>query len=100
MASTGHIKPEATIIMAAEKHPDLVLPMSDLLWKAVTMIFPSPRNAMFIHAMESAKKMIEDEIIDTSSMWTQAYDRDTEVKLAFDDGLNRPKGYQRGYIQW
>lgn len=99
-SNTDHINPEATIIMAAEKHPDLVLPMADLLWKAVTMIFPSPRNAMFIHAMESARKMVEEEIIDTSSMWTQEYDRNTELQQAFEDGLNRPAGYSRGYIRW
>lgn len=100
MAQTGHIKPEATIILAAEKHPEMILPMSDLLWKAVSIIFPSPRNRTFIHAMETAVDMIEDGIIDTSSMWTQGYDRNTEVKAAFEDGLNRKEGYSRGYIVW
>lgn len=100
MATTDHIDPQATIILAAEKHPELVLPMSDLLWKATTILFPSPRNEMFVHAMLTAVSMIEEGIIDTESMWTKAYDRDTEVKAAFEDGLNRPEGYQRGYIQW
>ena len=98
--NTDHILPEATIILAAEKHPELVLPMGDLLWKAVTIIFPSPRNRAFLGAMAMASDMIEDEVIDPSSMWTKAYDRDTEVKQAFEDGLNRPEGYQRGYIRW
>jgi D-arabinose 1-dehydrogenase-like Zn-dependent alcohol dehydrogenase len=100
LATTDHIDPQATIILAAEKHPELVLPMSGLLWKATTILFPSPRNEMFVHAMMTAVVMIEEGIIDTSSMWTQAYDRNTEVKAAFEDGLNRPEGYQRGYIQW
>ena len=97
---TAHINAEATYILAAEKHPELVMPVGDLLWKAVTMLFPSPRNNAFYGAMLSSVNMIEEGIIDTESMWTQAYDRDTEVKVAFEDGLNRPKGYQRGYIEW
>jgi len=95
-----HINSEATIILAAEKHPEMILPMSVLLWNAVSILFPSPRNATFIHAMATAVDMIEDNVIDTSTMWTKAYDRDTGVKQAFEDGLNRPEGYQRGYIQW
>ena len=100
LTQTGHIKEEAFIILAAEKHPELILPMSELLWKAVTITFPSPRNRAFIHAMENAAIMIEEGIIDTSSMWTQGYDRNTEVKDAFEDGLNRKEGYSRGYIRW
>lgn len=100
MASADHINSEATIILAAEKHPEMILPMSDLLWKAVNIIFPSPRNATFIHAMTSAAEMVEDGIIDTASMWTKGYDRETEVKAAFEDGLNRTAGYSRGYIRW
>lgn len=95
-----HINPEAMLILAAEKHPEMILPMSDLLWKAVSILFPSPRNGAFIHAMETSVDMIETGVIDTSTMWTKAYDRDTGVKQAFEDGLNRPEGYQRGYIQW
>lgn len=95
-----HINPEATIILAAEKHPEMILPMSELLWKATTIVFPSPRNEMFVHAMLTAVHMIEEGVIDTSSMWTQGYDRNTEVKDAFEDGLNRKEGYQRGYIKW
>lgn len=100
MISTDHINPEATIILAAEKHPEMILPMGDLLWKAVSILFPSPHNATFIHAMREAVEMIEDGTIDSQSMWTQEYDRDREVKLAFEDGVNRPEGYQRGYIKW
>ena len=100
MADTGHIAEEALIILAAEKHPAMVLPMSDLLWKAVTIDFPSPRNRTFFHAMETSVDMIEAGVIDTSTMWTKEYDRETEVKQAFEDGLNRIEGYQRGYIRW
>lgn len=96
----GHIRPEATIILAAEKHPAMVLPMSNLLWKATSILFPSPRNRTFIYAMKTAVDMIEEGVIDSSSMWTRGYDRETEVKVAFEDGLNRTEGYSRGYIVW
>ena len=94
------INDEAIIVLAAEKHPAAILPMSKLLWKAVTIIFPSPRNANFIEAMKLAVDLIDNGIIDTESMWTQEYKRDTEVKAAFEDGLNRTRGYSRGYIRW
>ncbi len=100
MKETGHIEEEAFIILAAEKNPELILPMADLLWKAVTVCFPSPRNKAFIHAMEISVELVEKGIIDTASMWTQGYDRNTEVKDAFEDGLNRKEGYSRGYIRW
>lgn len=98
--SLDHVANEATVIMAAEKHPAMILPMDKLLWRAVTMLFPSPRNNAFYGAMLTSVSMIEEGIIDTESMWTKAYDRETSVRDAFEEGLNRPKGYQRGYIEW
>ncbi len=50
--------------------------------------------------METSVDMISSGVIDTSTMWTKEYDRETEVKQAFEDGLNRVEGYQRGYIRW
>jgi len=98
--SLDHIADCATIILAAEKHPAFVLPMGPLLWKSAQILMPSPRSELFIDAMEEAVCNIADGIIDPSSMWTRGYDRETEVKAAFEDGLNRTEGYQRGYIRW
>lgn len=90
----------ATIILAAEKHPNAVLPMQDLLWKAAKIIFPSPRNNGFIDSMEMAVELIRENVIKTEPLWTHVYDRDTEVKKAFKEGLNRTEGYSRGFIRW
>lgn len=88
------------IVMASEKKPSPRWPMQELLWKSATVAFPSPRSENFIHAMRKAHDLIHYETLDTSKMWTQGYDRDTEVKQAFEDGLNRQEGYSRGYIRW
>jgi len=95
-----HISDGGLIVMASEKKPNVALPIQDLLWKSATIAFPSPRSDNFIHAMGNAVDLIQYDNIDVSGLWTQGYDRDTEVKKAFEDGLNRPEGYSRGYIRW
>jgi NADPH:quinone reductase-like Zn-dependent oxidoreductase len=90
----------ATIVLAAEKHPNAVTSFGNFLWNAVNVKFPSPRNAYFINAMGLAVQLIKAGDLDTASMWTKAYDRETEIKLAFKEGIERPAGYSRGYIEW
>ena len=70
------------------------------LWKAVTTIKPSPRTPNFINAMYQARYMIENGKLEVDSFWTKGYNRTTEWKQAFEDGVNRPEGYSRGYIKW
>ena len=70
------------------------------LWKAVTTIKPSPRNPQFIDCMHMAKYWIEKGYLEVDSFWTKCYNRTTEWQQAFADGVNRPKGYSRGYIKW
>lgn len=90
----------ATIVMAAEKHPAVNTTFAQFLWNAVNIKFPSPRNETFYNCMERAVHYIRGGIINVDSLWSTAYDRETEVKLAFDEGLNKPAGYSRGYIKW
>ena len=70
------------------------------LWKAVTTIKPSPRNAQFIECMYFAKHWIENGYLEVDSFWTRCYNRNTEWQQAFADGMDRPNGYSRGYIKW
>jgi D-arabinose 1-dehydrogenase-like Zn-dependent alcohol dehydrogenase len=70
------------------------------LWKAVTTIKPSPRTNGFIDAMQQACWLIENGELSVDSFWTKAYNRTTEWQQAFEDGVNRPNGYSRGYIKW
>lgn len=69
-------------------------------WKAATISLPSPRSKGFYNAMCAAGEYIEYGDIDVSWLWTRGYDRQTDFKKAFEDGLNRPAGYIRGYIKW
>jgi threonine dehydrogenase-like Zn-dependent dehydrogenase len=70
------------------------------LWKAVTTIKPSPRNPNFHQCMKDAVWMIENGYLDVDSFWTRSYNRNTEWQQAFEDGVDRPNGYSRGYIKW
>lgn len=70
------------------------------LWKAVTTIKPSPRNANFHQCMKDAVWMIENGYLEVDSFWTRCYNRNIEWQQAFADGVDRPNGYSRGYIKW
>lgn len=89
---------EALVVMGVEK--EITTSFSNLLWKACTIVFPSPRTSMFYNAMHVANAMVSEGILDTDSFWTEAYNRDAEWEKAFEDGNNRPEGYSRGYIVW
>lgn len=92
------LKNEALVVFAAQKevHTDF----SKLLWKACTMIFPSPRTNKFYRCMKDAEQWIRNGDINIDSFWTKGYNRDTEWQQAFADANNRPAGYSRGYIYW
>jgi threonine dehydrogenase-like Zn-dependent dehydrogenase len=70
------------------------------LWKAITTIKPSPRNANFHQCMKDAVWMIENGYLEVDSFWTRGYNRNIEWQEAFADGKDRPNGYSRGYIKW
>jgi D-arabinose 1-dehydrogenase-like Zn-dependent alcohol dehydrogenase len=70
------------------------------LWKAVTTVKPSPRNPEFIDCMHFAKHWIENGYLEVDSFWSKAYNRNTDWQRAFEEGVNRPENYSRGYIIW
>lgn len=88
----------ALVIFGVQK--EMTTDFSNLLWKACTMIFPSPRNPEFIDCMVAAKNWIKTGKLNVDNFWTKSYNRDTEWQQAFEDGVNRPSGYSRGYIKW
>lgn len=98
--SVHHLKDAGMLIVAAEKKPNVAYPISELLWKSAKVIYPSPRSEHFFEVMCEAVSMVDSQIVDVSDLWTKAYDRETEIKQAFEDGLNRKEGYSRGYIKW
>lgn len=73
---------------------------SNLLWKACTMIFTSPRSETFYYSMKNAAYWIQRGDIVVDYFWTKGYNRDSEWSLAFSEGLNRTTDYSRGYIYW
>jgi threonine dehydrogenase-like Zn-dependent dehydrogenase len=89
---------QALVIFGAQKK--VTTDFSNLLWKACTMIFPSPRNPDFIYSMKRAEYWITSGQLVVDKFWTKCYNRNTEWKQAFADGRDRPNGYSRGYIKW
>jgi hypothetical protein len=91
---------EALLILAAEKTESVRTNFAHLLWNAVTVGFPSPRNKKFIECMREAVDFISTGKLDVSNFWTKGYSRSTEWRDAFADATNRTNGYARGYIDW
>ena len=89
---------EALVVFGVEKQ--ITTSFSSLLWKACTMIFPSPRTDKFYQCMKDAAYWIENGDLIVDNFWTKGYNRDTEWQQAFADGANRPENYSRGYIIW
>lgn len=92
------VRTGALIVLGAQK--TITTDFSGLLWKACTMIFPSPRTEGFLQCMTDAEKWITNGDIQVDSFWTTCYNRTTQWQDAFADGAARPPGYSRGYIKW
>jgi D-arabinose 1-dehydrogenase-like Zn-dependent alcohol dehydrogenase len=86
----------ALVVFGAQKQVNT--DFGTLLWKACTMIFPSPRTEGFYQCMVDAEHWVTNGDVD--SFWTKCYNRTTEWQQAFADGKDRPSGYSRGYIKW
>lgn len=98
--NTDCINENAVIIMATEKPAGIDTTLANMLWKAVTMIFPSPRAPTFYEAMVLSKTWIADGSLTVDNFWDRSYNRTTEWQQAFEDANNRTGDYGRGYIQW
>jgi D-arabinose 1-dehydrogenase-like Zn-dependent alcohol dehydrogenase len=92
------VRENALVVLGSQK--TVTTDFSALLWKACTMIFPSPRTPEFIQCMKYAEKWITNGDINVDSFWTTCYNRSTEWQNAFADGVDRPLNYSRGYIKW
>jgi hypothetical protein len=95
-----NVAENALIIMAAEKSTGILTSFSSWLWKNVTMHFPSPRASTFIQAMNLAVTWTEFGKLNLDNIWTRGYNRTNEWQQAFSDAVDRPEGYNRGYIEW
>lgn len=86
------------VVFGAQK--SVTTDFSNLLWKACTMIFPSPRNSSFYHWMIHAVQDIQNGDLDIDRFWTRAYNRNTEWQQAFQDSNQRALGFGRAYLEW
>ena len=98
--NTDCINENAIIIMATEKPEGIDTTLANMLWKAVTIIFPSPRAPTFYEAMICARNWQLDGKLVLDNFWDRSYNRTTEWQQAFEDANNRTGNYGRGYIQW
>lgn len=89
---------EGLVVFGSQK--TITTDFSNLLWKACTMIFPSPRTERFYQCMIDAERWITNGDLVVDQFWTKGYNRDTEWQQAFIDGIARPENYSRGYIKW
>jgi len=89
---------EGLVIFGVQK--TVTTDFANLLWKACTIVFPSPRTAGFIDCMRTGVDLINKGNLVVDKFWSKAYNRTNEWQQAFEDGVNRPAGYSRGYIYW
>lgn len=73
---------------------------SHLLWKACTIVFPSPRTDKFYQCMKDAEYWITNGKLKVDSFWSKGYNRETEWKQAFSDSLTRTNNIRRAYLYW
>ena len=95
----SNLKENGLLVQAASKHPPVQTSYEYLLWRAATVIFPSPRNKNFIQCMHMAERWISSGDLMVDSFWTRGYQR-SNWRQAFSDAVNRPDNYSRGYIVW
>jgi len=96
--SKNIVNSNALVIFGTQK--TVTTDFGNLLWKACTIVFPSPRDSKFIECMYAAEFYVRKNYINVDKFWTNCYNRNTEWQKAFQDGINRPVGYSRGYIKW
>lgn len=89
---------EALIVFGNQKQ--VTTDFGNLLWKACTIMFPSPRTEGFYNCMKDAANWIENGDIIVDRFWSKSYPRVSEWELAFAEGINRKANYSRGYLIW
>ena len=89
---------EALVVFGVQK--DTQTDFSNLLWKACTMVFPSPRTEKFYDCMKYAAEWIQENKLKVDNFWTKGYNRETQWEDAFQDSINRIPGFSRAYIDW
>lgn len=89
---------ESLIVFGVQKK--LTSDFGNLLWKACTIVFPSPRTKVFIEAMINAERWITSNKLNVDKFWSKSYNRSTSWQKGFIDGIQRKENYSRGYIQW
>ena len=94
------LRPGGVWVLAAEKKQTITTNFSQMLWNATNIICPSPRVSSFHATMLTARDWIEEGHLLVDNFWTREYNRNIEWQQAFADGVNRPKGYSRGYLIW
>lgn len=89
---------EALIVFGTQKQ--VSTDFGNLLWKACTIMFPSPRTEGFYNCMKDAANWIEKGDIIVDKFWSKSYPRVSQWELAFAEGSNRKPNYSRGYLLW
>lgn len=92
------LKNETLVIMGSQK--TVTTDFSSFLWKACTVIFPSPRTDNFYYCMKTAAELIQNGKLSTDGLWTRSYSRDNNWMDAFGDSANRKPGFSRAYLDW
>jgi len=71
------------VVLAAEKHPKLLMDFQQWLWQSVSVVLPSPRASGFHHKMAQARDLIHKGVIEVDQLWSTPTPR-AQWPSAFD----------------
>lgn len=91
---------EGVWVIACVKNNPINTNFETLLWKAVSIILPSPRSSQFYSSMTLARDWIKNGRLNVEKFWTKGYDREKEWRKAFNASMSREGNFGRAYLVW
>jgi threonine dehydrogenase-like Zn-dependent dehydrogenase len=88
------------LVGAANPEEPETLDLFTFSWKAITMIFPSPRSLLFRCAFQSSAELLNSGVLNLDNVFTKGYDRNDPLQLqqAVEDKLSHR--VIKGYLYW
>ena len=94
------VKENGHYVIGAEKSEPVSTDFSKFLWNNIRIHCPSPRDEKFIECMRIGVVMVREGSIETADMWTNKYNSNNQVDIAFAENIKKKPGMGRSYIEW
>lgn len=92
-----YVKDRGVVVAGANPEGGEFIDLFPYSWKAVTMVFPSPRSERFVDAFRRAAEMLNKKEVDNTVVFEKGYPRE-ECQKAFEDSVNHK--VIKAYLYW